>query len=61
MIEVKSFYTNWHETTKENARSYIKGLLVGMTNMPKDEIPAYIEENHLRGISFEELMKEDDE
>lgn len=57
MIEVKSFYTDWHETDAETAKGYIKGLLIGYPDVAEEDIPALIEGNHLRGITYEELMK----
>lgn len=71
MIEVRSIYNDWKEVSKEQAKEYIKYVLSsGITcyDINKCEsndtaIPKlyrYIERTKLRGITVEELLKEEE-
>lgn len=57
MIEIKSWFTDWHEVNKEQAIKFVKVLLNGML-ISRDKKYDYIEKNHLRGISIKELLGE---
>lgn len=58
MIEIKSLFTAWHETTREQAKKYAKWLYNNITTMRESKRIEYIETSRLRGISFAELMKD---
>ena len=58
MIEIKSLFTDWHETTREQAKKYAKWLYNNITTMTESKKIEYIETNRLKGISFAELMKD---
>lgn len=58
MIEIKSTFSDWHEVSKEQAKEYVKFLLQNMNAIKKTEQAEYINKNKLRGITVEELLKE---
>ena len=57
-IMVKSFFTGWHEVSKEQAQNYVKHLWQGMTAIAEPQKVAYIERNKLQGITVKELFAE---
>ena len=52
MIEIKSYFTDWHEVDKETAKKYVMNRLKNMTYSKKID---YINKKFLRGITVEEL------
>lgn len=58
MIELKSFFTGWHEVTPSQARKYVNTFISGATGMTYAEKIDYLNENCLRGTTVAELMEE---
>ena len=56
MIEIKTFFNDWREVSREKAEEYIKLVISGAQAMPHAEIIKFIEEKRLRGITVEELL-----
>ena len=57
-IEIKSFFTGWHEVTRERAETHVRFLLEHVTTMRGQKLIDYIETNRLRGIKVKELLGE---
>lgn len=57
MIEIRGFFTDWHEVDKEKAREYISKIMKMMIAMKKSEQIAFVEEKRLRGITVKELFE----
>ena len=57
MIEIRSFFTDWHEVDEKTAKQYVRTLLKGITALSMKERIKYIEENRLRGITIKELLE----
>lgn len=58
MIYIRTFW-EWHEATPEQALNFCNNfLLTGMPNVPKEERIDRLNKNHLRGITYEDLLKE---
>lgn len=55
-IEIKSFFTDWHEVSREQAKEYIKFLLENITTMRGEKLIQYIEGNKIRGIRVNKLL-----
>ena len=56
MIEIKTFFTDWHEVSREKAEEFIKLVISGAQALPHVEKIKFIEEKRLRGITVEELL-----
>ena len=56
MIEIKSLFTDWHETDRETAKKYVAFLMKNIVNMREDKREEYINNNRIRGIKVEELL-----
>lgn len=56
MIEIKTFFTDWHEVSREYAEKYIRQAMSGMTNLKEADKVKFVEEKRLRGITVEELL-----
>ena len=52
MIEIKSPFTNWHETTKEKALEYCKSLARNITTKEGKTLLDYINLKKVRGVTF---------
>ena len=48
MIEIRGFFTDWHEVSKEQAREYISDVMKRMTALKKSEQIAFVEDKRLR-------------
>jgi len=57
MIEIKGIVTGWKRVNKIQAKHFVNYLKNKITNIPKENINEYINKNHLRGITIEELEK----
>ena len=57
MIEIRGFFTDWHEVDEENAREYISKIMKMMIALKKSEQIAFVEEKRLRGITVKELFE----
>ena len=58
MIQIKTFFTDWKEVTKEEARRYIKKKAPMMVALTDQEKIDFINKKRLRGITYEELFEE---
>ena len=58
MIEIRGFFSDWHEVSKEQAKEYVSNLMQRMTALKKSEQIAFIEEKRLRGISVKDLLSD---
>ena len=57
-IEIRSFF-NWHEATKERALIFCNEMIKsGMPNIDPDKRIERINKYHLKGITYEELIKQ---
>ena len=61
MIEIKSFFTDWHEVDREQAKEFVKNFMNGATALPCAKKVEYVEENRLRGITVKELFNDDED
>lgn len=70
MIQIKFIYSDWREVSKEQAKEFVENLLksgitcndIGKCESNDTALPKlykYIERNYLKGITIEELLKED--
>jgi len=55
MIQIKAFFGDWKEVTKDEAKKFVRNLESGMMCKTKKKIEI-INKNHLRGITYEELF-----
>lgn len=60
-IFIKAIYGDWREVTKEQAKEFVDFLLRHCQAVHPNELPKYINENKIKGITVEELLKGDDE
>ena len=58
MIEIRGFFTDWHEVSKEQAREYVSDIMKRMTALKKSEQIEFIELKRLRGITVKELLSD---
>lgn len=58
MIEIKSFFQDWKEVDKEQAKKFIKHIKSGIHNIPESKKDEFIEKRYLRGISVKELLND---
>lgn len=58
MIEIKAFYGGWHPCSVELARDFAKSMMAGAAAIPEGKKAAWIEREHLRGATVEELFRE---
>lgn len=56
MIEIRGFFADWHEVSKEQAKEYVIDIMKRMTALNKSEQIAFIEEKRLRGITVKDLF-----
>lgn len=56
-IEIKSLFCDWHYVNKTQAKEYVYYLLENITNIKGQELINYIENNKLRNITVNELLK----
>lgn len=49
MLEIKAFFGEWKETTKEQAESFYKIFCDGATAIKWEDRQKYFNENHIRG------------
>jgi hypothetical protein len=57
MIEVRAYFSGWHEVDKETAKRFCKHMIKGSIAVPQDKKVQWLEENYLRGITVAELFK----
>ena len=57
MIEIRGFFSDWHEVSKEQAKEYVSDIMKRMTALKKSEQIAFVEEKRLRGITVKELFE----
>lgn len=57
-IEIRGFFTDWHEVDEEKARKYVLGLMKMITALKKSEQIEFIETKRLRGITVEDLLSD---
>ena len=55
-IEIKSWFSDWHETSLEQARRFVLSLMDGMTAVPQEQKAAFVETRYLRGITVSALL-----
>ena len=55
-IYIKGFFGNWKKSTKEQAIKFCKTFLDGCL-CGKDKGIELLNQNHLRGITYDELIK----
>lgn len=60
MIEIRHFFTEWHEVSREKARKFISCIIPQMVALPHSEKIKFIENKRLRGITVAELFKQDE-
>ena len=58
MIEIKAWFGDWKEVTKEYAQEFIKDFISRMT-VGNEEHRIKQAEKHLRGITYEQLFQRD--
>lgn len=58
-IFIKPIFGGWREVTKEQAKDFVEFLLRNCQAVRPNEIPKYINENKIKGITVEELLKEE--
>lgn len=59
-IQIKSFYGGWHEADKPRAKKFVEGLLrASLIN--RSAFIGHINQKMLRGITVEELLREEKE
>jgi len=56
MIEVRAYFSGWHEVDKETAKRFCKRMMKGSIAVPQDKKVQWLEENYLRGITVAELF-----
>ena len=56
MIEIKTFFTDWHEVSREKAEKYIRQVMRGAAALTDTEKVKLVEEKRLRGITVDELL-----
>ena len=57
MIEIKSNFGGWRKVTVEQAKRYIIYLKHAMVNISERGRDAYINKNHLRGVTVNMLWE----
>lgn len=57
-IEFKTFFNGWKEVSKEQAKELVLHIIRHASAIKPSEINDYINKNKLRGITVEELLKE---
>lgn len=58
MIMIKPIFGGWKEVTKERAKDFVNFLLRNCQAVKPNELPKYINENKIKGITVEELLYE---
>ena len=58
MIQIKTFFIDWKEVTKEEAKRYIEKIAPMMIALTDQEKIDFINKKRLRGITYEELFEE---
>ena len=58
MIKIKAFYGDWQPATKEQTYKFCKTFIAGAINMTQQQKIEALNKNHLRGITYEQLIKE---
>ena len=56
-MEVKAWYSGWHEVTKEQAIRFVNTMRRGST-LNIEEFIKNMYDKHLRGITVEELLND---
>lgn len=59
MIEIKPLFGGWREADKNTARDFVIFLIQNSTAIHRNHINEYINSNKIRGITVEELLKEE--
>lgn len=59
MIEIKSAFYGWQKVTKEQAKKIVLHIKSNATGIKPEEVIDYINKNKIRGITFEELMQDE--
>ena len=57
-IEIRSYFTPWHEATKEQAAQLVRIHLHGMDGILETRRPARIESEYLRGATCADVLPE---
>lgn len=58
MVEIRSLFSGWIIVDKTKAKEYIEYLMINLPGITgKKEKIKYINENRLRGITAEDLLK----
>lgn len=57
MIEWRTLFHGWKEVTPEQAKRIVKRVLEN-SNVSKEKLIPHLNERRLRGITVEELLKE---
>lgn len=58
MILVRAFF-KWHELDEKKAFEFCNSFLInGMPNIPEEKRIEVLNKDHLKGITYEELMKQ---
>lgn len=55
MIEIKSFFSDWHEVTEEQAKKYALWFIEHSPALRGNDKIEYLYKNRLRGITIQEL------
>ena len=58
MIEIRHFFTDWHEVTRERAQKFVAYIIPQMTALSITGKIEFIESKWLRGITVAELFQE---
>lgn len=53
----KAIISGWHEVSKEQAIKLVRNFKENSNAIPRDKKDEYINQNKLKGITVEELMK----
>ena len=57
-IEIKAWFGDWHECDAEKAKAFCDHMMDGFTAISdREERIKIINEKHLRGITYEELLQ----
>lgn len=56
IIEIRHFFTDWHEVTRERAQKFVAYIIPHMIALPHDEKIEFIERKWLKGITVAELF-----
>lgn len=59
-ILVKPIFGGWKEVSKEQAKAFVLNIINHANAIKQTEVNEYINKNKLKGITLEELLKEEE-